>query len=158
MIRNSTAADSPHAFMLATPGAAKAPAFQRRVTTGGITTSTSTSGVPPVWVRLSGAGNVISAYRSADGVNWVLVGRDTFAMGATAQVGLAVTRHDNSQLASVTFDNVRTTPAPPAWSQADIGAFTMAATMNVGLAVTSHDDTQAATATFESVRVTSPVP
>jgi hypothetical protein len=71
--------------------------------------STNTSGgagTAPAWVKLERRGNTITAYRSADGVAWTLVGSDTFVMPATVYVGLAVTSHDPSRLATVTFDNV----------------------------------------------------
>jgi regulation of enolase protein 1 (concanavalin A-like superfamily) len=114
MIRASTAAGSAHAFMLATPTGVKGLAFQRRAVAGGVSTHTAGGcGVPPVWVRLTRAGNIITAYRSADGVAWSLVGSDTIVMAATVNVGLAVSSHDNATLATATFDQVRITAAAP---------------------------------------------
>jgi predicted amidohydrolase/regulation of enolase protein 1 (concanavalin A-like superfamily) len=105
MIREQLTADSAHAFMLASPG--KGLAFQRRVAGGGLSTHTSGgAGTAPAWVKLERRGNVISAYRSDDGVSWTLVGSDSFAMAAEVYVGLAVSSHDNTRVATATFDNV----------------------------------------------------
>ena len=109
MIRETLSAQSAHAMMLVSPR--KGLAFQRRKATGGSSTNTDGgAGVAPAWVKLERRGNTITAYRSANGVSWTLVGSDTFAMGATVYVGLAVTSHDATRLATVTFDNVTVTP------------------------------------------------
>ena len=57
-------------------------------------------------MKLQRNGNLFSAYESADGVNWTLVGTDTIAMGTTVYVGLAVTSHTTGAAATCTFDNV----------------------------------------------------
>jgi regulation of enolase protein 1 (concanavalin A-like superfamily) len=57
-------------------------------------------------VKLTRSGSTITAYESADGVNWTLVGSDTFSMAPTVYVGLAVTSHTTSSNATCTFDNV----------------------------------------------------
>jgi hypothetical protein len=116
MIREGLTADAAHAFMLVSAG--KGLAFQRRVSAAGLSTSTAgTLSTAPVWVKLERRATTISAYQSTDGLNWVLVGSDTFTMGATAYAGLAVSSHDSTRLATATFDNVRvqapTAPPPP---------------------------------------------
>jgi regulation of enolase protein 1 (concanavalin A-like superfamily) len=114
MIRETLAASSPHAFMLVSPG--KGIAFQRRVAAGGVSTNTAGAfGAAPAWVKLERRGNTISAFQSADGATWSLVGLDNFTMAATVYVGLAVSSHDTTRLATAAFDNVRvqTTTAPP---------------------------------------------
>ena len=128
MIRERLTADSPHALMAVTPG--KGHAFQRRTAAGGISTHTSGgAGTAPAWVKLERRGTRISAFVSANGTTWTLVGTETFAMGGSAYVGLAVTSHSTSQLATTRFDNVTVTAAtPPApslpspWQAQDIGA------------------------------------
>jgi hypothetical protein len=88
--------------------AGKGIAFQRRIATGGLSTHTAGAfGTAPAWVKLERRANTISAFQSADGVNWTLVGSDTFTMGSAAYVGLAVSSHDTTRLATATFDNVR---------------------------------------------------
>ena len=105
MIRQHLGADSPHAFMIVSAG--KGLAFQRRLTQGGPSTSTSGGfATAPMWVKLERRGNVISAYFSADGGAWTFVGSDTFAMSSDVYVGLAVSSHDNTRLATATFDGV----------------------------------------------------
>jgi regulation of enolase protein 1 (concanavalin A-like superfamily) len=111
--------------MFVTPG--KGLAFQRRTATGGLTASTAGgSGVAPYWVRLRRSGQTITAYKSTDGVSWITVGQDTFAMGATVYAGLAVSSHDSTKLATATFDSVDSVSAsasglPSGWSHGDVG-------------------------------------
>ena len=82
-------------------------AFQRRETTGGTSVNTAGSlATAPRWVKLVRSGNTFSAYESADGVNWTLVGSDTFAMQTNVLIGLAVTSHNTSASATCTFDSV----------------------------------------------------
>ena len=108
MIREQLTPEAAHAMMLVSPG--KGLAFQRRQATWGMSTHTSGGGgTAPAWVKLERRGNTITAYRSADGVTWTLVGSDTFSMGASVYVGLAVSSHDASRLATVTFDSVSVT-------------------------------------------------
>jgi regulation of enolase protein 1 (concanavalin A-like superfamily) len=116
MIRERLTADSAHAFMLVSAG--KGIAFQRRTASGGTSTNTAGAfGAAPAWVKLQRRANTIAAYQSADGVNWSLVGQDTFAMPAAVYAGLAVSSHDPSRAATAAFDNVRvqaaTAPPPP---------------------------------------------
>jgi hypothetical protein len=98
--------------------AGKGMAFQRRIATAGVSTGTAGAfGTAPAWVKLERRGGTISAFQSTDGVSWALVGSDTFTMGSAAYVGLAVSSHDATRLATAAFDNVRidvrSTPAPP---------------------------------------------
>jgi regulation of enolase protein 1 (concanavalin A-like superfamily) len=105
MIRDTLDASSAQAMMLVS--AQKGTAFQRRVQSGGVSTSTTGStATAPRWVKLTRSGNTITAYESADGTTWSLVGSDTFAMAQTVYVGLAVTSHTTSSNATCTFDNV----------------------------------------------------
>ena len=105
MVREHLTPDSAHAFMLVSPG--KGLAFQRRVAVAGVSTHTSGgAGAAPAWVKLERRGNVISAYHSADGVTWILVGNETFTMGTDVYVGVAVSSHDNTRLATAVFDNL----------------------------------------------------
>jgi hypothetical protein len=88
MIRESMQPNSRHASLFASPG--KGLAFQRRVATGGASVNTGVSGVAPVWLKLTRAGDLVSAYRSADGVAWTPVGTETIPMDRLVFVGLAV--------------------------------------------------------------------
>ena len=62
-----------------------------------------------MWVKLERRGNTITAYSSTNGLNWTLVGSDTFVMGPNVHVGLAVSSHVTGQLATATFDQVTVT-------------------------------------------------
>ncbi len=109
MFRESLAAGAKHATMFTS--AAKGLAFQRRTTTDGLTTSTAGAFVaPPRWIRVVRAGNSFTAYESANGTTWTVVGSDTIAMSATVFVGLAVTSHADGILTTAVFDNVVVRP------------------------------------------------
>jgi regulation of enolase protein 1 (concanavalin A-like superfamily) len=124
MIRGGDGAGSAHAAMFVSTG--KGLAFQRRTANGGVSTHTSGgAGVAPRWVRLARAGNVITASVSTDGKAWTTVDSDTIALPADALVGLAVTSHEVTELASATFDNVTVSAGqtlPAGWSSDDVGA------------------------------------
>ena len=109
MIRASLSASSRQAMMAVS--AAKGFAFQRRVSDGGTSTSTSGgSGTAPEWVKITRSGSTISAYESTDGSSWTLVGSDTISLPSTAYVGLAGTSHADGSLATATFDHVTVGP------------------------------------------------
>ena len=110
MMRDTTASGSAHAFMISTPTTTKGLAFQRRVTTGGASTNTAGPvAAPPYWVRLTRSGNTITAATSANGTTWTTVASDTFTMGTTIRVGLAVSSHVAGTPATAVFDNVTIT-------------------------------------------------
>jgi regulation of enolase protein 1 (concanavalin A-like superfamily) len=146
MIRERLTADSPHAFMLVS--AARGLAFQRRVAAAGISANTAgTLAAAPAWVKLERRAGTISAFQSGDGVNWTLVGRDTFTMAASAYVGVAVSSHDTTRLATATFDNVRVqaaTTAPPPAANKEIVLYAADATSIAGPWRLEPDSTAAA--------------
>ena len=110
MFRETLATGSRHAMMVLTPG--NGAAFQYRAATGGASTHVAGgAAAAPTWVRLVRTGALLSGYRSADGVNWTLVGSATVSMAAQVYVGLAVTSHSDGVVATATFDNVSVTPA-----------------------------------------------
>jgi uncharacterized repeat protein (TIGR03806 family) len=127
MVRASLAADSPFALLLVTPGANGA-AFQYRTTVGGSAAPANSAdrvSTLPRWVRVTRRGGVVTGFVSADGQAWVERGRVTLPLGATVQLGLAVTSHADGTLATATFENVAaslaggTAPAGPAVSVVD---------------------------------------
>jgi hypothetical protein len=107
MIRQSLDAGSPHASMFVTPG--KGVAFQRRPTAAGTSLSTTAAGAAPEWVKVSLSGQTVTASVSSDGSAWTTIGQETIAFSGSIFVGLAVTSHDNTRLATATFDNVGVT-------------------------------------------------
>jgi regulation of enolase protein 1 (concanavalin A-like superfamily) len=110
MIRQSLTAGSSHASMFVTPG--RGVAFQRRQSDGATSLNTSLAGVAPQWVKLERVGQVITAWVSSDGTTWTTrVGQDTIALKGAVWVGLAVTSHDATRLATATFEAVTVTAA-----------------------------------------------
>jgi hypothetical protein len=92
-----------------TPG--KGIAFQRRISTAGISTHTSGgAGTAPHWVRLDRRGSSFSAFMSTDGVAWTLIGSDTIPMIGDIYVGLPLTSIRDGTAATATVDNVNVTP------------------------------------------------
>jgi len=111
MIRGSVSPSSAQAFMLTS--VSKGMAFQRRTSDGGTTVSTAGStSTAPRWVKLTRAGDLITAYESSDGATWTTVGSDSVPMPGNALVGLAVSSHAYGTLATATFDDVTTTAMP----------------------------------------------
>jgi hypothetical protein len=105
MIRQSLTPGSAHAFMLVSAG--KGYAFQRRPADGQLSVNTSGgAGTAPAWVRLVRSGSTFSAYVSADGMSWRLVGTDTIPMQQQVYAGLAVTSHSVTAAARAVFDGV----------------------------------------------------
>jgi regulation of enolase protein 1 (concanavalin A-like superfamily) len=127
MMRASTASNAAHAFMLVSTS--KGLSFQRRAQTGGVSASSSGgTGTAPRWVRLTRSSNTVTAAVSTTGTTWTTVGSATIDLPATALVGLGVSSHDTTQLATATFDNVgvaaAAAPEPPqaGWQSGDVGA------------------------------------
>jgi regulation of enolase protein 1 (concanavalin A-like superfamily) len=114
MIRGSLDAGAAHGFALAS--AARGYAFQRRNVQGGLSVGTSGSNAaPPGWVRLKRSGNLVTAYQSTDGVNWVTIGSDAIVLPEQVYVGIAVTSHNAAAATTVKADNlsvVQTAPPP----------------------------------------------
>ena len=104
MVRESLGASSRHASVFVTP--AKGVAFQRRLESSGISTSTAVAGVAPRWVKLTRRGATFTAYTSVDGVTWTPVASDTVPMASDIYVGLAVTSHSQGVLCRAAFDGV----------------------------------------------------
>jgi glucose/arabinose dehydrogenase/regulation of enolase protein 1 (concanavalin A-like superfamily) len=111
MIRDDLNSNGRNAFMGITPGSGLV--FQRRINTGGTTTSTSLAGAVPYWVRLVRSGNLFTSYVSTDGNNWTQVGTATIIMRDNIYVGLPVTSHTNSALCTATFTNVSVIASSP---------------------------------------------
>ncbi|MDP7288698.1 MAG: Ig-like domain-containing protein, partial [Phycisphaerae bacterium] len=106
MIRETLDANSTNAFACVTPS--NGVSFHRRKVTGQQTTQSQNGGLfAPQWVRLVREGDVFTAYRSIDGVNWTLIGTDTIVMTQPEiYVGMAVTSHNDGVLCTTEFDNV----------------------------------------------------
>lgn len=112
MMRETLSAGSSHAFMLVSAG--KGMAFQRRVSTNGLSTHSSGGpGTAPQFVKLTRTGTTFTAYRSTDGTSWTTVGSDTIGMGSTIYVGLAVSSHVAATVATASFASTAVTSSTP---------------------------------------------
>jgi PKD repeat protein len=108
MIRNAASANGAYAFVFTTPG--NGTDFQYRTSDGASAGWNGQMGaVAPEWVKLVRSGSSFTAYASSDGSNWTQLGSITISMGATVDIGLANTAHNNSMLNTSTFSNVSVT-------------------------------------------------
>ena len=147
MIRESTTAGAANAFAYVTGGTSSG--FQRRRAAGAATFATvvtAASPAAPRWIRLDRAGDVLTAYLSADGQTWSFAGADVVAMPPTVLIGLGATSALVTASSTSVFDSVAVTagtpvpaaappivpPLPDGWSAADVGnvGFTGAASFD----------------------------
>ena len=81
--------------------------FQTRTSQAAASTSQTTPGAAPRWVRLVRSGNTLTAYYSSDGAAWTLLNSSSsVALPTQVYVGLAVTSHNGSIAAAAAFSNV----------------------------------------------------
>jgi regulation of enolase protein 1 (concanavalin A-like superfamily) len=144
MIREALTGGSRHAMMVVT--SANGYSFQRRYSTDGASTSTpGPAGAAPGWVKLVREGNLFSAYQSADGQAWTLVGSDTITMASTVYVGLAVTSHNTGLTSTATFTGVTagqpnaTNKPPTVTLSSPASGSTFTAPAAISLAATASD-------------------
>ena len=109
MIRSTLDANSKNVFTGITPS--NGITFQNRASSGGNTTATAVSSFSaPYWVRIKREGNVVSSFRSLDGVTWTQVGTElTISLGTDVYIGLGVSSHTTAVLATAVFKNVTVT-------------------------------------------------
>ncbi|MCL5280517.1 MAG: LamG domain-containing protein [Planctomycetes bacterium] len=127
MIRETLDPGSRQAMVVVTPGSGVA--FQRRLTNNDVSVSTAQTGVTaPHWVKLTRAGNLLTAQHSADGVTWSDVVNatsptsDTVVMGGTIYIGVALTSHAANVACTAVFSNIKTTGnVTGSWQQAEVG-------------------------------------
>jgi regulation of enolase protein 1 (concanavalin A-like superfamily) len=113
MIRDSSAANARNAFTFVTPD--RGVGFQRRVTTGEASAYTAGSNQhAPYWVRLERIGDKLIGSSSSDGKSWKEFRSVTISFGDTVDVGLAVTSHNDGELATAIFSQVELTTIPTA--------------------------------------------
>ena len=147
MIRESLTASSRHASVFLSP--AYGFAFQRRPASG--EESVHTAGderAAPGWVRLVRTGDLFEAYSSADGASWTKIGSDSFGMGETAYVGLAVTSHATTAATTAVIDELRITadtaannaPAVSLTVPEDGASFSLPATVTLSATATDPEN------------------
>jgi hypothetical protein len=110
MFRDGTDADAPFVMLLQRPD--NQVYFQWRDVKGQSANALGlTGGTAAVkWLKLHRSGNTYTASYSTNGSSWITVGSHTTSFqSSAAQVGLAVTSHNNGTLAQAVFDNVHLT-------------------------------------------------
>lgn len=111
MIRETLDAGSMHAFLrLDTKTNA---VFRRRLSSGTFSLETPTMATNHTWLRLMRQGDTFIGHSSSNGVDWQYVWFSTVSMSNQVHVGLAVTAHQYSLMATGTFDNVSITGLTP---------------------------------------------
>ena len=110
MIRDTLASNSRHVFMGLT-GSGEFRWDRRTGFNGNTSSNASGSGeTPSTWVRLTRAGNRITALKSLDGGDWITVGSLTAELPETCYFGLAVTSGEPSVGCSAIFSNIVISP------------------------------------------------
>ncbi len=118
MIRETLAANSPNVFLAATPEWHGIVAQQRSTAGGETTVVQGPAASVPHWIRLTRAGNQITA-ATLEGNDWVTLRAFTAPMSPTVYAGLAVCSHNNGSLCTATFlaggvfANTSPPPSPP---------------------------------------------
>jgi hypothetical protein len=88
---------------------------------GGSATGTGPFGIPNGWIRIRRSNDLFTAYRSSNGVDWVIASTHTLALSNTVYLGLAATAHlpvagaNPSGTVQAKFRNVHI-PTPPSIS------------------------------------------
>ncbi len=105
MYRNDNTPGSAFVDMVVSAGSGVS--MQWRSNAGGNCASFDTPGVtPPAWVELDRSGGTFTGYYSLDGLNWTQAGSVSVTLTNTALAGLAVTAHNNSDLALAAINDV----------------------------------------------------
>ncbi len=127
MIRDSLAAESPHAATVLTPG--NGVSFPWRAFMGDASNQVNQAGfIAPYWVRITRTGNTFKAEHSADGKTWSVVGSDAtqsqhdITMNSNVYIGLCLTAQNAGAITVAEFSDVKTTGNVTGdWQVADIG-------------------------------------
>jgi Bacterial Ig domain/Calx-beta domain len=117
MVRSSLNANARFAFSRLLRSSYKA-RFETRITDGSTAAmQTETAALTlPRWLKLVKSGDLLTAYHSSDGINWISTGRTNITLSSDFYVGLAVAAYNNAELCTAEFDNVSTSfqaPPPP---------------------------------------------
>ncbi|GAA4317126.1 hypothetical protein GCM10023149_14520 [Mucilaginibacter gynuensis] len=106
MIRESMAPGAKYAFIGLLNGNA---IFQTRLSTSANSiTTTATSIKAPYWIKLVKIKSLYTAYISANGVNWIAVGKPAelaFGQGLPVYAGLSISSYSNTTLSKASIDN-----------------------------------------------------
>jgi len=113
MMREAVTAGSRHGIVNVTPGGGLE--FIKRTSTNGSSAANSVSGITaPYWVKMVRTKDTLTAYRSADGINWTSVGSQTYTtLASNIYVGLVVCSHNTAVITRGVFDTVSVATAVP---------------------------------------------
>jgi regulation of enolase protein 1 (concanavalin A-like superfamily) len=108
MIRNSLASDDVMAMENDPSGTGNGPLFEWRTsnTSSAAQDATTGGGTTPCWLRLNLSGGTVYGYSSPNGTTWTLTGSEPLAFGTDICVGLGLSSHNASDLATAVFSNV----------------------------------------------------
>jgi len=114
-VRDTTAGGSPalHVSVNPPPPGRNLGEAGQRATVDGTTalwpgsTSYTPVGIPNGYMRMTRAGDVFTAFRSTNGTDWVQFAQVTQASPASLLVGIGVTAHNASLIATGTFSNFK---------------------------------------------------
>lgn len=89
-------------------------------------TSGGSYSFPNAWLKVVRAGNIVTTYKSADGVTWTQVNSANYSLRKTLQIGMFALSHNASVASTATFDNVTVTPTvantlPAGWTYGNTG-------------------------------------
>ena len=76
----------------------------------------------PVWLRLGWTSDTVTASTSRDGRQWTLLCATSLDVPLVPEAGIAVTSHDNTQLATATIDNLSIGAQGNGWTSQPVGA------------------------------------
>lgn len=81
---------------------------------------------PNAWLKVVRAGNIVTTYKSPDGVTWTQVNSANYSLRKTLQIGMFALSHNANAASTATFDNVTVTPTaastlPAGWTNGDTG-------------------------------------
>ena len=136
MMREKLSAGSRHALMTLTPG--NGTSFQWRLNPAEPTTATTPGdGIQaPCWVKLERAGSTFTGYRSANGIDWILVGTAPIAMSNSAYCGLVVCSRVKGERHEGVFGKVQVSSnSVPALAAPDIAFQSASQTVALGSTV-----------------------
>jgi hypothetical protein len=78
----------------------------------------------PVWLRLGWTGGTVIASTSTDGRQWTVLCSTNVDLPVAPEAGIAVTSHDNAQLATATVDNLTIGIQRIGWDSQPVGSVT----------------------------------
>jgi regulation of enolase protein 1 (concanavalin A-like superfamily) len=87
--------------------------FVRRLKTNEAAAQDIYSLLGPVWLRLVREGDHITAFKSADGKSWQVLGNDQIFFDGPIEIGLALTSHQGDALGEASFDHVEVGKGTP---------------------------------------------